>query len=301
MSRPRLEGFSLIEIQVKQWEKDLHREKEAQIPLRDYEERYTRTCESLKELARETIAQWEPAYAELRQSVEQHMSNGAFIEAMEQVEGFLLQTKSALTEYRRKKAQTTLPYRKAPVDLKEYRTKSVRQELGKKVKELQERISNLVTDAKQEATNVLEYLQDIHSEAEKMLGTLQRKVERAAPSIASGEPMELLQAIHHRLVQAGKVRVSYHDFALQLREGTGSFHFAGKQTDLAYLLLFLNKNGLADNWKGLHLSYLKNGVPTKTTAQSIREAQKKFSIRNEPEIKNLLGGMRETFPELAVP
>lgn len=297
-----LDGYSSIEVQMNRWIKELELEKRDKVVLHEYEEKYTHACEGLKSLASTTMAHWEPARAELHRNVEQHISDGLSSEAIALLEEFLLRSKTALTEYRRQKSQTTLPYRKAPVNIKEYaKSGSVRKRMEEQVSTLQARISELVTDAKQEAATALQYLQDIHGEAEKMFEALQRKVERTTSPLPSSEPQELLQAVHQRLTQAGKVRMSYHDFALQLREGTGSFHFVGKQTDLAYLLLFLNKNGLADNWRSLNLSYVKNGVATKTTAQSIRETHKKLSSRNEPEIKNLLAGLKESFPELVVP
>lgn len=283
-------------------ERELALHKQDLQTLADYEEHYTQACSKLKELASSTAASWEPAYNELRLRIEQYNRDGLLSGAMEYLEGFLLQSKSALTEYRREKGLLAVSYRKPSVDVTQYsKTGLHRQEMEKRVKDLQARISELVKETNREATNTLQYLRDIHTEAKEIYEALHRKVARTSSSVVSEEPKELLQAVHRRLAEAGKVRVSYSDFARLLREGRGSFTFVGKQNELAYLLLFLDRNSLSDNWKGLTLFYERNGVPVKVTPKNIVEAQKKLSSRNDPAIKNLLAGLKGSFQALIVP
>lgn len=183
-----LDGYSFIGANIDRWAEELELEKKDQVVLREYEEKYTHACEGSKSLASTTIAHWEPARTELHRKVEQHINDCLSSVAMELLQDFLLRSKAALTEYQRQKAQNTLPYRKALVNVKEYvKSGLVRKEMEERVSTLQAHISELVTDAKQEATTALQYLQDIHGEAEKMLEALQRKVECTDPHLPSGE------------------------------------------------------------------------------------------------------------------
>ena len=290
--------YSLIALIVDQWEKELGLQKIALQTLQEYEEQYQTAAARLKSLADDAMQVWEPAYNELKQQMERGLPG----ESLERLEEFVVRSKAALTEYRKRKTEADVRFRKAPIDLKQWSKKGeVREEVVREVKSVETRVAELVKDANGRATSVLQYLRDIHGEAQAMYKALQAKTERTAVSSPSGETTDLLQAVHARLIQAGKVSMPYHDFASLLRDGQGSFHFAGKQNDLAYLLLFLNRNGFAENWRGLNLSYLKNGVASKTTAQSIREAQKKLSIRTEPELKLLLSRLEANFLELIIP
>jgi|GEM_PF-5231193 len=94
--------------------------------------------------------------------------------------------------------------------------------------------------------------------------------------------------------------MSYNEFAGLLGEGRGSFTFTGKQNELAYLLLLLDRNGLVHNWKGLSLFYEQKGLPKTVTAQNIVEAQEKMASRNDPAIKALMAGLKGSFPELVI-
>lgn len=293
-----MEGFSLIDISMRQWEKELALKKDALQTLQDYEAEYRQTTTTLKSLADDTMQVWEAAYNELKQQT----AEGFPIDSLERLDDFVLRTRAALTEYRRAKAGAEDRFRKAPIDLSQWsRQGSVRDDVVREVKRVETLVVELVKDSKERAASVLQYLRDIHEDAQAMYKALRAKVDRIAVPLPPGESTDLLQAVHARLAQTGKVNLSYQDFASLLREGRGSFHFAGRQNDLAYLLLFLKRNGFAENWKGLNLSYVKNGVAAKTSAQSIKEAHKKFSTRNEPEIKPLLAGLRDSFPELTLP
>ena len=64
MSRRR--GYVSLTAQVERWAKEIKIEKADLKALQEYEEHYTQACESLKTLARDTAAVWEPAHNELR-------------------------------------------------------------------------------------------------------------------------------------------------------------------------------------------------------------------------------------------
>lgn len=294
--------FSLIELEMEQTLKELKLQKAAAPILQEYEEQNTQAAAKLKALGDDSLKVWESAYKELKQQTAKELEQDHLTECMELLETFLVQSKGALTEYRRNKSEVDVRFKKAPIDLNKWRKKSdIRKEVERDVKNAEERISELVREANLRATNALQYLRDIHAEAQAMYKALQAKHERTPVPPFSDKATEFLQVLHSRLVQAGKINIPYRDFTSLLRDGRGSFHFEGRQNDLAYLFLFLNRNGFAGNWRGLNLSYLKNGVAAKTRPDSIKDAQKKLSSRNEPEIKPLLARLKESFPEITIP
>lgn len=298
----RNEPFWPLDFEMRRWAEELELKKTAFQTLKEYEEQNRQAAAKLKGLADDSLKVWESTYSELKEQTVREMEQGHLTECMERLEDFLPRIKEALTDYRRNKSEADLRFKKAPIDLSQWSKKGeVRSDVVREVKSTEQRVSELVKEAIARAASALQYLRDIKDEAQTRYKALQAKQERAVVSPFSDKATEFLQVLHSRLTQAGKVNMSYRDFASLLREGRGSFHFEGRQNDLAYLLLFLNKNGFAANWKGLNLSYLKNGVAAKTRPDNIKDAQKKLSSRNEPEIKPLLARLKESFPEITIP
>jgi hypothetical protein len=304
MSNPYDKPFSLLEIQMERVQKDLELKNSALVTLQEYEESYARSCAELRSLASDARTTCENEYAALKEGTEQRLQRGKIDEEVEYLEDFLPKLKAALTAYRRASTDAMPVYRKAPIDVTQWSNIwDTRREMSAEIRKQESKAMELVKEAKRDAAITLQYLRDVHAEAlslHKMLLSKTTRRKRSSPSPQPGEPQGLLRAVYERLANAGKLRVSYEEFS-RLMAGSGSLRFVGMQNELAYLLLFLERNGLLENWRDLSLSYERQGVATKVSAQNIREAQKKLFNRNDTAVKTMLLGLQEPFPNVKLP